>query len=75
MTNHYTYQIAWSPEDGEYVATCAEFPSLSWLANDALSALRGLVSIIKDYSAQMVAFNEVMQDDHDVLRKLANDKY
>ena len=30
-TNHYTYQVSWSPEDGEYVGTVAEFPSLSWL--------------------------------------------
>ena len=29
---HYTYRVAWSAEDGEHVATVAEFPSLSWLA-------------------------------------------
>ena len=29
---HYTYRVAWSVEDGEHVATVAEFPSLSWLA-------------------------------------------
>jgi len=28
----YTYRITWSEEDGEYVALCAEFPSVSWLA-------------------------------------------
>lgn len=28
MTDHYTYRLSWSPEDGGYVATCAEFPSL-----------------------------------------------
>src|ERR1700733_7373537 len=28
---HYTYRVAWSAEDGEHVATVAEFPSLSWL--------------------------------------------
>ena len=30
--SHYTYRVAWSPEDGEFVATCLEFRSLSWLA-------------------------------------------
>lgn len=27
----YTYAVHWSAEDREFVATCAEFPSLSWL--------------------------------------------
>ncbi len=30
--DHYTYRVTWSQEDGEYVALCAELPSLSWLA-------------------------------------------
>ena len=30
-TKHYTYRVSWSREDGEYVATIVEFPSLSWL--------------------------------------------
>lgn len=71
MTDHHTYKIAWSAEDGEYVATCAEFPSLSWLADDALSELSGLVEIIKDYSDQMAAFKEIMREDRDVLSELA----
>ena len=28
---HYTYRVTWSAEDGEFVALCAEFPSLSFL--------------------------------------------
>jgi hypothetical protein len=24
--SHYTYRVAWSAEDGEFVATVAEFP-------------------------------------------------
>lgn len=27
----YTYRVSWSEEDAEFVATCAEFPGLSWL--------------------------------------------
>jgi predicted RNase H-like HicB family nuclease len=27
--DHCTYSVTWSPEDGEYLAFCAEFPSLS----------------------------------------------
>ena len=30
--DHYTYRVTWSADDNEYVGLCAEFPSLSWLA-------------------------------------------
>ena len=40
--SHYAYRVVWSVEDQEFVATCAEFPSLSWLAPDRLEALGGL---------------------------------
>jgi predicted HicB family RNase H-like nuclease len=53
MTDHYTYRLSWSPEDGEYVATCAEFPSLSWLADDELTALRGLKDLVQNVVADM----------------------
>jgi predicted HicB family RNase H-like nuclease len=46
--DHYTYRLSWSPEDGEYVATCVEFPSLSWLDGDELAALRGLKDLVRD---------------------------
>ncbi|MFK4494760.1 hypothetical protein ABH936_001880 [Dermacoccus sp. GAS27A] len=29
----YGYRVVWSSVDGEFVATCAEFPSLSWPAD------------------------------------------
>ncbi len=35
----YTYRVTWSEEDSEYVGLCAEFPSLSWLANTPEKAL------------------------------------
>ena len=46
MSDHYTYRITWSAEDGEHAGLCAEFPSLSWLAptpGEALSGIRRLV--------------------------------
>lgn len=58
MTDHYTYRLSWSPEDGEHVATCAEFPSLSWLAEDELSALRGLKDMVRSAVEDMLANNE-----------------
>lgn len=43
---HYTYRVAWSVEDGEHVATVAEFPSLSWLAPTPVEALAGLANVV-----------------------------
>lgn len=57
-TDHYTYRVSWSPGDEEYVATCAEFPSLSWLAEDDMAALRGLKQVVQDVIADMVASGE-----------------
>lgn len=43
-----TYQVKWSEEDGEYVATCSDFPSLSWLAPDPQGALAGILQVVAD---------------------------
>src|SRR5687767_13681731 len=53
--SHYTYRVSWSADDAEYVATCAEFPSLSWLAGSQVEALRGLEQLIVDVVADMAA--------------------
>ena len=45
---HYTYRVAWSAEDGEFVAQVAEFPSLSWLAPTQAEALSGIVALVAD---------------------------
>lgn len=49
----YTYRVRWSEEDGEYLATVAEFPSLSWLDDDIQGALTGLVSLVGEVLADM----------------------
>lgn len=46
--SHYTYRVAWSVEDDEFVATVAEFPSLSWLAPCQVEALQGLEAVLTD---------------------------
>jgi predicted HicB family RNase H-like nuclease len=51
--SHYTYRVTWSAEDGEFVATCAEFPSLSWLASAQLEALQGLEGLLREVIADM----------------------
>jgi predicted HicB family RNase H-like nuclease len=40
--DQYTYRVTWSPEDGEHLGLCAEFPSLSWLASTPEAALTGI---------------------------------
>jgi predicted HicB family RNase H-like nuclease len=51
--SHYTYRVAWSAEDSEFVATVAEFPSLSWLAPSQIEALQGLEGMLADAVADM----------------------
>ena len=46
--SRYAYRVTWSVEDDEFVATCAEFPSLSWLADSQAAALQGLVDLVAD---------------------------
>ena len=58
MVDHFTYRISWSPEDGEHVAVCVEFPSLSWLAPTPQEALAGIQGLIRDVVADMQANGE-----------------
>ena len=55
---HYAYRVLWSAEDGEHVATVAEFPSLSWLHADQTKALRGLVDLVAAVVADLEASGE-----------------
>lgn len=52
------YRVEWSEEDGEYVATCAEFPSLSFLASDRASAMKGIATLVSEVVADMLANGE-----------------
>ena len=54
--NHdkYTYRVTWSEEDAEYVGLCAEFPSLSWLAQTPEAALKGASELVHEVIADML---------------------
>ena len=58
MADHYTYRITWSPEDGEHLGLCAEFPSLSWLAPTPGAALSGIRDLVSSVLADMDAGGE-----------------
>ena len=53
LSDKYTYQTFWSEEDGEYVSTVAEFPSLSWLDEDAQRSSAGLRKLVAEVIADM----------------------
>lgn len=57
-TDHYTYRVIWSEEDQEYVGLCAEFSSLSWLAETPEKALRGVRKVVKTCVDDLVSENE-----------------
>ncbi len=56
--DHYTYRVTWSPEDGEHVGLCVEFPSLSWLAKAPEAALAGIRRMVTQSVADMKANSE-----------------
>jgi len=56
--DRYTYRVTWSDEDEEYVGLCAEFPSLSWLAESPEEALQGIRDVVQQVVEDMVANGE-----------------
>ncbi len=58
----YTYRVTWSVEDDEYVATCLELPSMSWLASTQEDALHGLRDAIAEVVADLEAGGEPVPD-------------
>lgn len=58
--DHYTYRVTWSPEDGEHVGLCAEFPSLSWLAPTPEAALAGIRQVVADVVSDLLETGETV---------------
>lgn len=60
MTNftRYAYRVEWSEEDGEHVALCAEFPSLSYLADTPAKAIAGVIKLVQEVTEDMVESGE-----------------
>ncbi len=56
--DRYTYRVTWAEEDEEYLGLCAEFPSLSWLANNPEGALQGIRQVVAEVVADLEANNE-----------------
>ena len=59
LTNdRFTYRVTWSEEDEEYVGLCAEFPSVSWLADSPEEALAGIRDVVAGVVADMQVNHE-----------------
>lgn len=55
VAEHYTYRVGWSAEDGEFVGTVLELPSLSWLEPEPGSAFAGIRQLARDVVADLEA--------------------
>jgi len=60
MSDHYTYRVTWSAEDGEHVGLCIEFPSLSWLAKTPEAALKGIRNRVAEVVADLGESGEMV---------------
>jgi predicted HicB family RNase H-like nuclease len=56
--DHFTYRVQWSPEDQAYVGTVAEFPSLSWVADDPRAAFDGVREVVAGVLEDMIESGE-----------------
>jgi predicted HicB family RNase H-like nuclease len=56
----YTYRVMWSEEDGEFIGLCAEFPSLSWLAETKEAAVKGITDLVSNVINDMESNNETI---------------
>lgn len=56
--SHYTYRVSWSPEDNEFVGTCVELPSLSWLAAERADAIVGIEQLVSEVAMDMAEGGE-----------------
>ena len=58
----YTYRVTWSEDDAEYVGLCAEFPSLSWLAQTPEAALKGILKLVGEVITDMLSNEEPLPE-------------
>ena len=54
----YTYRVFWSEEDGAFVGTVAEFPSLSCIEDAQFDAFSGIIALVKGVLDDMASSQE-----------------
>ncbi|CAB4565086.1 MAG: toxin-antitoxin system HicB family antitoxin [Actinobacteria bacterium] len=68
LADRYTYRLAWSEKENEFIATVIEFPSLSWIAESRESALKGLTSLVEEVIKDMSREGEEIPEPWDERR-------
>lgn len=58
QVDKYAYRVRWSAEDSAHVGLCAEFPSLSWLADGMAAALDGIARLVAEAVSDMTKSGE-----------------
>ena len=53
LTHRYTYRVFWNDPDSGFVATVAEWPSLSWAADTPAEALTGVIEVVRAALAKL----------------------
>ncbi len=61
-SDYYTYRVSWSVDDNEYVGSCVEFPSLSWLAKEPEAALHGIREVVNGVVTDMQSTGETVPE-------------
>ena len=67
--NKYTYRVTWSEDDGEFLGLCAEFPSLSWLAETPEKSLSGIADVVK------TCVDDLIKHDKEIPSAIVTRKY
>ena len=57
---NYKYNIRWSEEDGGFVATCEQFPSLSYIDMDAETTFTGIIALVNVTLEDMKQANQTI---------------
>lgn len=53
LADRFSYSVSWSEDDEGFVATVAEFPSLSWIDEERRTAEDGLVALVAEVLEDM----------------------
>lgn len=62
--DQYTYTVMWSAGDNGFVATVAEFPSLSWVSSTQAESLDGLTALVGEVLCNIVAEDQPAPSPH-----------
>ena len=54
-----SFRVFWHEPDQSYIATCDQFPSLSWCEEKPDKAIRGMVALVAEVIEDMLTTGEI----------------